>query len=428
MRRWLITGVVALVGLGVGCTPTPTPPPPPPPIVDVPGTLVQGQTIAVETGAIERGGVDHNDGWIARSRTGGDSSGLTAAETTLTPRIGPGVAGLGTPQVLSPTVYPPAPGFLPLVVVTQPWLGDQLLLAGGATGAGPNQIFLNDGGTWVLAGTFAQDPAGETVEAFSDTQIVTCPASGANLRVYPVTTTGSSVVTGTAVTVPLPAGWSCTYPFSAEFDGPTLLMLGDDVAGPTTGQIATMDLSDPTTATPAVVWSTTAVAVDSADFDRSADGTTLRAAISADTLTGTPTKGRVVVVKQVGAGPWTTEKTLSAPAGLPDDSNGVYFGSRVAIDDDLIVTGARVITVPTPASTGTMGVAVLGGIRRTSSGWQHALSMTPAPAVITLPETGAMLQDIDVAGTVVSAEMFIGEEAAGPPAPFAAESWRFDAS
>lgn len=421
MRRVWVASVAVLVGLGVGCTPRSTSSPPK--VVDVPGSLVQGQTVEVESGAIERGGVDHNDGWIARSRVGGDSSGITAQETTLTPRNGPGVADLGTPQVLSPTVYSMMDGMTPAVVVSQPWLGDRLLLAGGVAAAGPNQIFLDNGGTWQPAGTFTQDPMGEDLVAFSDTRIVTCPASGSNLRVYPVTTAGTTVTVGAAVAVALPAGWGCAGAFFADFDGSTMVMASGDGRA----AVATVDLANPTTATATEVWSTTSISVRGAAFDRSSDGTTLRAAIGGYTNAANP-KGRVIVVKQVGTGAWSTEKTLSAPPELDDDSDGAFFGSRVAIDDDVIVTGARLLNVASPASSGTTGVAILGGMRLTAGGWKHALTMTPTPPVLTMPAVGVLLSDLDVAGKVVSAETWMAEETGGPLVAWATESWRFDAS
>ena len=50
--------------------------------------------------------------------------------------------------------------------------------------------------------------------------------------------------------------------------------------------------------------------------------------------------------------------------------------------------------------------------------------MTPAPDVITTPETSRLPAALDVAGTVVRVEIS-GTDQGAPPAPIFAESWMF---
>lgn len=417
MRRTLVGALVVVLGFGAACTPNQTSSSPPLNATWT-GSLIQDRTVGLD--GSEWGSVAHNDGWIARARTGATPGGVTAEETTLTPRTGVGLAGLGVPQVLSPTRYQFMTGFTGAPLVDQPYLGDQLLLAGGATPTGPNQLFLEVAGTWQLAGTFTLGWA-ERVLAVNDSQIVTREnLTGAPLHVYPVTTSGTTVTVGAPVDVALPATWDVADLRGAAFDGSTLVVVSD-VGGTT---VATVGLTDPTTATLTEVYHTTGYAPRQASIDR--DGTTLRVAIGALNATGTP-KGKVLVVSKPDAGSWSRTATLSAPSGLTDITNGAYMGTRVAIDDGLLVTITRLVNLPSGSSSGTSTLSVLGAYERNGSGWRHVASMNAAPsAPITSAETGRLARDIDVAGRVISDEV-MGSEEGAVPGSFFAESWRFEA-
>lgn len=417
MRRTLVGALVVVLGFGAACTPNQTTPSPPLNATWT-GSLIQDRTVGLD--GSEWGSVAHNDGWIARSRTGATPGGVTAEETTLTPRTGPGLAGLGVPQVLSPTRYQFMTGFTGAPLVDQPYLGNQLLLAGGATPAGPNQLFLDVAGTWQVAGTFTLGWA-ERVLAVSDSQIVTrTTLTGSPLQVYPVTISGTSATVGTPVNVPLPATWNVANVRGAAFDGSTLVVVSD-VDGIT---VATLDLTAPATATLTEVYHTNVYAPRQVSIDR--DGTTLRVAIGAVTATGAA-KGKVLVVSKPDAGSWSRTATLSAPSGLADISNGGYMGTTVAIDDGLLVTSTRLVTVASGSSLGTSTLSVLGAYERNGSAWRHVASMTAAPsAPISTAETGRLARDIDVAGRVISDEV-MGSEEGATPGGFFAESWRFEA-
>lgn len=423
MKHLFVAMIAGLVAMGSACTSDPGPPP----VITTqrPGTLVQGRTI-VDSG-LEWGRVGHNDDWLVRSRTGANPVGPTATETVLTPRNGDQLTDLGAPQVLSPTYYAMVPSgmFIPPAVVTRPFLGTDLLLAGGAAPAGPNQIFVDDGGTWSLGGTYALDPAGEVAIAFSDSTLVTRIASSSvntPLLVHSVTESAGVVTVGPAVPIALPSTWSGFSVLQGELVGSTLV-----VAGSGSGLVAavgTVDLSDPSATALTEVWRGTDISFRSFDVDVDDSTSTVRAAVGVGATLGTGVAGRVIVLSQTGSGPWAPTAVLSAPYGLDDLTHGSFFGSKVALDDDLLVAVARMAKVPSGSTVGASDVMILGAFRLTGGGWQYEASMTPAPDPIPTPETGRSVADLDVAGEVTSVEVMGGDEGI-PPASFFGESWRF---
>ena len=417
-RRLWGVATISMVALAVACAP----PTVPPPVVTTewPGTVTQGRTIG--TTGTEWGGLDHNDDWLVRSRAGVDGT-LTAAETVLTPRTGPGVGDLGAPVVLSPTYYSHPLYQSPLV--SRPYLGTHLLLAGGDGVTAANRIFVEQGGTWTVGGTYALNPNREVVVAFSDSYLVTrdSAASADLLQVHPIDVTGGVVTVGPAVSVSLPASWSDYLRINGELAGNTLVVAGSDPIRPgAETALAVADLSDPTVTALTQVWTGGDLVLTSFDLD--VDGSVTRAAVGVEASQGSGTVGRVMILSPTGSGPWATTAVLTPPAGLPDIGHGTYFGRQVALDDGLLVTLARFVARPSPASTGTSNVGVLGAYRLVGGVWQFEASMTPAPDVITTPETSRLPAALDVAGTVVHVEISGSDEGA-PPAPTFAESWMF---
>lgn len=421
MKHVFVAMIAGLVAMGSACASDPGPPSVN--TTERPGTMVQGRTI-VDSG-LEWGRVGHNDEWLVRSRTGANNVGPTATETVLTPRNGDQLADLGAPQVLWPTYYAMVPsGFTPPAVVTRPYLGTDLLLAGGATPAGPNQIFVDDGGTWSPGGTYAFDPDGEVAVAFSDSTLVTRIASSsvdAPLLVHSVAESAGVVTVGPAVSIALPSTWSGFSVLQGELVGSTLV-----VAGSGSGlvvAVATVELSDPSATAMNEVWRGTDISFRSFDVDVDESTGTVRAAVGVGATVGTGVAGRVVVLSPTGSGPWVPTAVLSAPYGLDDLTHGSFFGSKVALDDDLLVAVARMAKVPSGSTVGTSDVMILGAFRLTGGGWQYEASMTPAPDPIPTPETGRSVADLDVAGEVTSVEVMGGDEGF-PPASFFGESWR----
>nr|HNH96695.1 hypothetical protein [Microthrixaceae bacterium] len=228
---------------------------------------------------------------------------------------------------------------------------------------------------------------------------------------------------GPAVSVSLPASWSDYLRIDGELAGDTLVVAGSDPIRPgAETAVAVADLSDPTVTALTQVWTGGDLVLTSFDLD--VDGSVTRAAVGVEASQGSGTVGRVMILSPTGSGPWATTAVLTPPAGLPDIGHGTYFGRQVALDDGLLVTLARFVARPSPASTGTSNVGVLGAYRLVGGVWQFEASMTPAPDVITTPETSRLPAALDVAGTVVHVEISGSDEGA-PPAPTFAESWMF---
>lgn len=371
--------------------------------------------------------------WYAIGRLRFDAAlpiaeGNPVAETTLYPRTGANGNELGTPQVLSPTLFGVIDGMLPSGLVPRPFLGNKLLLTGATVAGAPNQIFLDIDGTWALAGTFTL-PAGEKVVDFDDGHLVTTKSSyRTSYTDRAVLRSGETVTIGAGVDFDVPASWPSDVAVLGSFDGD---LDGDVFAAtfsttPGAGTIyhhRTMvaHLGGPSPVVDAVSGDrfgyNGSVAVDDLGAGKA------RIALGVDASSVEASHAELWLSSVPGT--WAQEADLTSPPWLPLADAGTYFGNRVGLDGDLLVVSSRLVSTPTTLnSTGVLRVGQLVGYERGTGGWlaTDALDTTAEPF-----EPGASLRlatgHISVAGGHVA--VLVGSDRIAPSTPYF-ETWRFD--
>lgn len=426
--RILITCAVSAVLLA-GC---PTEPPPAPSVQNDawPGVTADGPSAQGITTYRFLGGTT-NEWYVTGELSYGSTPESVVAETTAYPRTGPTGETLGSPQVLSPTIYAPTSGLTPPVSVRRPYLGDQLLLTGSAIAGGANQIWVDVAGTWTVGGTFALDPAGERVLAFDDQHVVTRKtATDAPFLDYPISMSGSTVTIGAARPIAVPASWPADFHSSdntaaALIDDTLYLAMSAGVpgsTGPYQTRLLTADLSG---STPVVDADAYAFGGDTVvrGFDADRDGSSVRVAmgIASGIASGTPNS--VAVLRSDAGGPWSLESTLTSPASLGGYQS--HFGFAVAIDDDRLVAAGRILTLP--GALGDRSVHVVSGFERVGGTWVHVATMTPDHPAVDPTETYRYLVYgmVDLAGTH-GAALVVSDATDSPTGVW--ENWRFEAS
>ena len=305
-----------------------------------------------------------DDQWFATLRLSSPTQGTSTAELLFFPRSGPAGAILGTPQ----TVTAPAGTSL-----SGP-MGEHVVAAPTATGA---TFFRPTGGVWVTAGSVTL-PDGYQLSAMTDRWLAARRIPGApgtsgdgEVQIYSVDSTGPTV-TATLVTVlgPDPA-WPTAlregFGQAVSLDDDLLAVSATGFNAPTPGGVrvfrATAGTWSPVQslgAGSAPARFGNALAVD--------DGAVVDRVIVATQFDALQLIG-VESYADVGTG-FAVEQALTPDPALPDASNGLLFGSSMAIDDDLLTLTARSTTV-TSSEVGHAPVTVghVQLFRRGPGGW-----------------------------------------------------------
>lgn len=307
-----------------------------------------------------------NENWFATlefsSLTGG--GGNTALRVH--PRSGPGNSDLGTPQVILPSVAPSLAGLVG---------GDVI----GLIGSSAVEFFAESGGTWSSAGTFAI-PAGRTVKAMSDEWLVLSPFPTAGVdalvELFPLDTTGAQVVVGAPVLVGPDPDWEPAlrsgFGVNAAVEGNVLVVGGQSQPGSGPGGARVFRESGgnwlPVLSVggavddPVIFARSVAVdAVEGAGIDRVAIGG----------MADAPDPAVITIWADDGNdGPFSVEQVLPAPTGVADVTNGVLFGSGLAIDGDLLATVSRAVNTPSATAGQPDGRGGFVQLFRRTTSWQ----------------------------------------------------------
>lgn len=371
--------------------------PPPPPAANwvttqIPRTLIPN-------GTVNYFGAWTSADWFATLEATVETGSAPSAELRFYPRSGPGNSTLGTPQVLTPTVDP---GFGGPV-------GDDVV---GLVGSSAIEFFENPGGSWTSVGTFTY-PAGYQYRAMSDDWLVLAgpavPSGFAFQTVaYPLDTSGPGVVVGPGQVVPAdpawPAGLQDGLGVEVAIDGGLMAVRAVDQLGSTPpGVMVLRDVAGvwtPVLTIGGVPGGPVALG-QSLDVD---DGTTADRLAVEVLDSGQPS--RVDVYVDTGSG-FTLEQSITSDASEPDLSNGLLFGTEVALQGSLLAVSGRQISV---ASADPAHAAVTVGtvqLFRHGTTWQREKeirpSTDPAPAGIVSAHPIAL----QVAGNHVATTMFV---------------------
>ena len=419
MKRRALVSLLGVVAALSACVPGPVTPPG----ADWVATRI-ARTATTTSTANHVGALATND-WFVTAEVFTPALGSSTATLKFFPRSGPGNSILGSPQLLTPSVP---------IGFAGP-LGEHIV----AVGAGPAvEFFRETNATWGSAGTFTI-AAGSQLITVSDRWMVarllpTSPGTEGTVTVYSLDTSGPTVVPTLAATLGPDPAWPLSL--REGFGTPSIALDGDLLMVGAQGQFNPTPGGARLFRATGGVWSAVqsvgaepggpnsfarAMAVD--------DGPTLdRYAVSPPGPSTAPTP--VDIYADSGSG-FVLEQSVNRDASEPDSTDGLLFGSTLALDDDLLaVAGRGSLLASSEPGHPDVAVGSVQLFRRSGGAWSREAEVNTFPVP---PPTGVRNMNpfrLQVSGDHVAVTVFITPDP--PPGcvfpcfVFGFEAWSLD--